>query len=171
MEHKAFLFNYRMFETELKPGLETSLGIGDCAWLKSFIDRNLDELSDPYEGEGLAPGWEDLIEHSDAHQYGDFALTKYYSPAEDIGLGYGWQASHERFAGLVRRNESPVLGITVGQPQCVFDPGKVGSYFQSERMVIENLAAVASVLGQGGQELIRILQSAVDAKKGLYVTF
>src|SRR5256885_898845 len=80
MEHKAFLFAYDSFNAELRPVLEHALRSRDYGPLVSFISDNLADLRDPYEGRPLGADWEAMIETHDAHQYGDFSLTKYYDP-------------------------------------------------------------------------------------------
>src|ERR1051326_1231389 len=98
MEHKAFLFDYDAFDGELRAILEGALLSGACGGLVSFINANLGDLRDPYEGEPLGADWETMIETQDAHQYGDFALTKYYDPTADMGLGGAWDNIQELIA-------------------------------------------------------------------------
>src|SRR5262245_4292434 len=129
MEHKAFIFDYEPFERELLPLLKEGLLTNHCNGVITFIRQNVESLTDPYEGEPLEEDWEDMIETPDAHQYGDFALTKYYAPSNDIGLGYSWQAIQDVID--TDRNVSPILGAVVGNPDDPFDPGKMGAYFQS----------------------------------------
>ncbi|QDT66000.1 hypothetical protein [Calycomorphotria hydatis] len=173
MEHKAFLFNYEQFEHELLPKLRDALTSTDCSELISFIKFNLATLSDPYEGEQLTPDWESLLETKDVHQYGDFALTKYYDPADDIGLGTIWQQIQELMP--LSRSSSPILGITVGTADDPFDPGKMGSYFQSKSQVQDSLDHLCQLAQKHSSEelneAIDLLQTASRQQLGLYVTF
>lgn len=130
MEHKAFLFDYASFERELRSQLEQALANGNVAPLESFINANLRSLRDPYEGLPLGEDWRARIESEDAHQYGDLALTKYYLPTDDIGLGLGWERVQNLIAAA-RLAVSPILGTIVGPQANPFDPAKLGSYFQS----------------------------------------
>src|SRR5437762_1246641 len=90
MEHKAFPFDYWSFDKELRPLVERSLATGESELLRSFIALHWRTLKDPYEGRPLSLQWEEILETRDPHQYGDHALTKYYDPTNDIGLGPLW---------------------------------------------------------------------------------
>src|SRR5262245_21828213 len=136
MEHKAFLFAYEPFDAELRPLLEDDLRNHNYRKVRAFALANLDTPRDPYEGEPLRADWESLIETRDTHQYGDFALTKYYDPIADIGLGQSWEGLQELIEGEVPR--SPLLGSTIGPIGEPFDPGKMGSYFQNPGDVTRN---------------------------------
>lgn len=172
MEHKAFLFDFEAFETELRPILEWALRSSDDRALVSFIQANLADLRDPYEGEPLNANWESLITMHDAHQYGDFALTKYYDPAVDIGLGSAWNAFQEWFAEMSPAGESPILGSPIGPMDAPFDPGKMGSYFQSAARVRENLKYLRRLpRAHDVGSAIEMLRTAADVNAGVYVTF
>ncbi len=175
MDHKAFLFDYDSFERELRGILEDALRSGDNSGLVAFINANLGDLRDPYEGEPLGADWVAMIETQDPHQYGDFALTKYYNPTADIGLGVAWESLQELIASDPLLTESPVLGSTIGPKNNLFDPGKMGSYFQNAQQVRQSLRYV---LGLAKKEqvkdldrAIQMLQEAADASTGLYITF
>jgi hypothetical protein len=173
VEHKAFVFDFTGFDGELRSILEKALEDHSVEGLASFIDENLGSLTDPYEGEPLSDTWREAIEAPDAHQCGDFALTKYYSPREDIGLGYGWEKVQELLLEQLG-NDAPLLGSTVGPPGNLFDPGKMGSYFQSGPQVEMNLQALTRLRVSGDvaasvERLRTTLESAVG--RGLYVTF
>jgi len=128
MIHKAFVFEYDAFQSDLRAKLEQSLQTGDVEPLQEFIQSNRSRITDPYEGEPLADDWESLIESKDAHKYGDFALTRYYDPREDIGLGADW----DRVDDLVgSEGTAIVLGTPFGPSDNPFDPGKMGSYLQT----------------------------------------
>lgn len=173
MEHKAFIFDDEAFERELLPILEKSLITDDCSELISFILKNRGTLTDPDEGEPLPDDWEGMLETLDPHQYGDFALTKYYDPQSDIGLGTVWQSIQE----LIPENGkiSPILGTIVGTWENSFDPGKIGSYFQSKQQVQTSLAVLQNFAKRNPSapidESIYMLELAAQAHQGLYVTF
>jgi hypothetical protein len=173
MEHKAFVFDYHPFEQELLPILSEALNSNDCTQLIRFIQSSLSSLTDPYEGEPLTIGWEDLIETADAHQYGDLALTKYYDPKHDIGLGAGWNSVQELMP--LELTTSPILGHLIGPQSNLFDPGKLGSYFQSQNQVQESIHLLSKVahhnLSPKLDEAVQVLEQALRCKKGLYVTF
>lgn len=171
MEHKAFLFDHASFERELRPSLEDALGTGDTSRLVSFIEANRHARRDPYEGEPLGADWIAHIEVGDAHQYGDVALTKYYRPTDDIGLGLAW----ERVQDLVtaaRCATSPILGTTVGPRANPFDPGKMGSYFQSASMVRDSYAFIVRLASSPDVTgALEMLETASSSNSGLYITF
>jgi len=175
MERKAFLFDTDRFDTELRPTIEAALSTGDCAPLADFIRDNVDVLTDPYEGEPLAPGWDSLLETKDAHTYGDFALTKYYDPTSDIGLGAAWERLQELIANDPDIVTSPILGVTIGPEDLPFDPGKMGAYFQSPSQVAANYHHLLDLARESPSDIVadavRMLGQAVRAGKGLYVTF
>ncbi|NMZ19018.1 hypothetical protein HBO08_18555 [Pseudomonas rhodesiae] len=119
-----------------------------------------------------------MIEDMDAHQYGDFALTKYYSPKDDHGLGVKWADFQEKISNRGKLNISPFLGAPVGVDGEFFDPGKMGSYFQTTHEVGESLKKIEGVKGEMQDDFIEELESyesflsqANSVKKGIYVTF
>jgi hypothetical protein len=114
----------------------------------------------------------------DVHQYGDLALTKYYRPDDDIGLGAEWeeQAALLATAGLGREMLlGHPLGPAGGQPY--FDPGKMGSYFQSMGEVRDQLRQLDRLgfhrpeIAKQVQPVRTMLDQAASAGSGLYVTF
>lgn len=169
MEHKAFVFDYAGFYDELYGILLAGLRFGSVAGLRDFISGNLNALKDPYEGKPLCGDWERMIEFPDVHQYGDFALTKYYNPSEDIGLGHRWEHFQDLFGALGGLGWSPVLGEAIGPEENYFDPGKLGSYFQTPSQVNENLTRLLSL--PEAMDLVTMLNRAAACEKGLYLTF
>ena len=173
MEHKAFIIDYEQFERELRPLLQEALLTKNCDGLIDFIRQNIESLADPYEGEPLQGNWEDMIETPDAHQYGDFALTKYYKPSNDIGLGSSWGAIQDVVDA--DRGISPILGAVVGGSDNPFDPGKMGSYFQSSKQVRESLDHLQQLAREKPtdeiDDAIALLEHASQSGRGLYVTF
>ena len=107
-------------------------------------------------------------------QYGDFAITKYYNPEHDIGIGYDWERLDDL---LLNVDTSPFLGTLFGSSGNYFDPGKQGSYFQSPEKVKNNLELLDSLskekLGNlpGIAILKKMLSDASVLEKGLYTTF
>lgn len=174
-EHKAFVFCYARFCKELESVLTNALASGDLSGLVSFIEENRAVLKDPYEGDPLGSGWRGLIEEEDAHQFGDFALTKYYDPVNDIGLGLGWEQVQSDLEEKFGSGSEMVLGHTVGPGENFFDPGKMGSYFQSEWTVNETLRKLRNLPPHELTEAIRrfskIIEQSSGVGKGLYITF
>jgi hypothetical protein len=172
MIHRAFVFDDDAFRSELAGMLGEALLSGDLTQLRAFIEQHHRKLTDPYEGEPLDASWESQIESKDAHQYGDFAITKYLDSAEDLGLGADWQAMGE-FLEAHGLPES----ILLGAPFEGFDPGKQGSYFQSPQMVRDNLRRLDELVGRTPALARRVaplramLEAAERRVRGLYVTF
>jgi hypothetical protein len=177
MEHKAFAFDYRGFERELLPLLSRALIENRTDELEKFIDQHRPQLKVPDEGDPLSEDWRDLLESDSPHEYGDFALTKFYEPEEDLGLGLRWEIVQKAVAaaGLT---VSPILGRTVGLANNPFDPGRMGSYFQSAEQVRESrmrLTQLQSAADLGTKEAVSAaidMLAEVEAPgRGLYVTF
>ena len=117
------------------------------------------------------------MEFKDAHQYGDFALTRYYSVTHDIGLGPSWAKIEAELTAAGMKGAELVLGFPVGPRQNLFDPGKMGSYLRSEQLVARHLTELQAAV-QNGQvpradvlQLERMLSAAASAGRGLYITF
>ena len=170
MDHKAFLFSYQPFRQELLPLIEDSLATGNLAPLQRFVDTNLAVLRSPYSGKPLKVTWRSLLETESVDEYGDFALTKYYDPRLDIGLCGAWQTLNAKVADLGWKF-SPILGRPIGNSDRVFDPGKMGTYFQTESEVIEGLLMLQGLRNTLFDPMIRILEEAAQGKMGLFVTF
>lgn len=180
MVHKAFLFDYEAFERELKGILERSLASGVNEELVRFIHDHRSQLTDPYEERPLPASWEESVSPKDAHQYGYVALTKFYDltgPQSEIGLWYDWEPIYDVLEQESKGLESAILGRAVGPPSNFFDPGKMGTYFQSADLVEHNLARLRALI-QKKPELeeelspaIEMLERAASQEKGLYVRF
>ena len=145
IEHKAFIFDYDTFAKELAEILENAIANDECHQLIAFIENNLPYLKHPDEGEPLNYCWKKVIEIGDVNEYGDFAITKYYNPDDDIGLGYNWMQLDDLLLQELNIDTSPLLGRILGSSENYFDPGKQGSYFQSPKIVQENLELLNSL--------------------------
>ncbi len=177
MEHKAYVFDYQAFEVQLGASLYEALLANNVTALADFITRNVGVLKDPLEGQPLTASWEELLEQRDVQEYGDIALTKFYDPGNNIGLRYNWQKAQDALSKYLKGRLSPVLGSPLGPPNNYFDPGRMGTYFQSPKQVETNLSLLESVAQQELNVLTtvdavrRMLKLAVDVDRGLYVTF
>jgi hypothetical protein len=177
MDHKAFVFDADAYQAELRPVLDQSLRSGDSSPLRDFIQRHFDSLRDPYAGEPLEAEWERLLEVEDPQEYGDFALTKYYDPSDDIGLGRAWAEVQEL---LVRESEAGTLltlGRTIGPPEAPFDPGRMGSYVMTNADAkdrlnsLKRLAQSKPVLARRLEPILRMYEAVARSGKGAYHTF
>jgi hypothetical protein len=172
LEQRAFVFDFRSFSSELAPLLDEAIGTGSVEALRAFIAAHVAELRDPNEGDKLDEAWESRMETRDPHQYGDVALTKYYSPTLDIGLGSKWSEVDDELRALNPDLGDVLLGRTIGPSDSPFDPGKMGAYFQSPELVAENIVRLNSVAGSSAVAASRrLLEHAASEGKGLYVTF
>ena len=177
MEHRAFAFDFEAFVDELANPLLSALASGDIESLVKFIELNLAELKDPYEGNSLDASWREMIEFADAHQYGDFALTKFYDPANDIGLGTGWAVIEDLLNATIDHGEVIILGKPFGPTSNYFDPGKLGSYFQSAGDVRAHLKLIEELIQRRPELAVKLDDTAkmftkpVQRGKGLYITF
>ena len=177
MDYKAFIFDYNAFVEELADILENALVTNENHKLIAFIEKNLSYLKDPDEGEPLDYSWKEMIEIGDISEYGDFAITKYYNPKCDIGIGYDWERLDDLLLKELNVDISPLLGTPFGSSGNYFDPGKQGSYFQSLEKVKNNLELLDSLSKQkldnlpGIAILNKMLSDASVLEKGLYITF
>jgi hypothetical protein len=168
MEHKAYAFDYASFANELRPILEEALREDSVDALREFIQANLPRLLHPAGGP-LPKAWEDELENSDVHEYGDFALTRFYDPGDDIGLGEAWVEVAELYGQKV---SDLLLGRPIGG-ETLFDPGRLGSYFQSADDVEQSLAQLRVLLrGSDAEFRAAAFELFEEARgRGLYVTF
>jgi len=174
--HKAYIFDLKSFSQELAPLITAALRTGELKELRAFIRLNVGSLVDPYEGERLDDQWEQLLEYEDAHQLGDFALTKYYSPLEERGAGEVWGKYFYDYDGYAEG--LPFLGRVLGAATEPFDPGKMGSYFQGPSDVSVSLGLLrASDVEMSTEDenvlevYYELLQEALEKSLGIYVTF
>lgn len=168
MEHKAYAFDWTRFESELHPLLVAALTANETAGLALFIDQHLAELTAPYEGEPLSTDWRSALENQDVHEYGDYALTRYYDPADCRGIGYGWARLSEE---LPETAVNAMLGFAIGPAENLFDPGRYGSYFQAPRQVQESLSVLGPHSCPDLAQYLELLKRCVAERRGVYVTF
>jgi hypothetical protein len=177
MSHKAYAFDWRAFERDELPGLLTgALETNDSSALLAYIERNRAALKDPYEGDPLPRDWKDQLGNRDVHECGDFALTRFYDPAADDGLGHCWSEIDDAVSEEARR---ALLGSPFGPTHNRFDPGRYGSYFQTPEQVPNLLALVRGLdlswLDENDRGFVEgfegLLEECVAGGLGLYVTF
>ncbi len=177
IEHKAFIFDYNAFVNELAEILENAIANNESHPLIAFIENNLSYLKHPDEGEPLNSSWKKMIEIGDVNEYGDFAITKYYNPDNDIGMSYNWMQLDDLLLQELNLEISPLLGTIFGSSENYFNPGKQGSYFQSPEKVKENLELLNSLPNEKLHNLPdiatlkKMLLDALVLQKGLYITF
>jgi hypothetical protein len=168
MEHKAFAFDWPRFEFDLHPLLVEALTNNDATRLEAYIDQHLAVLTDPYEGKPLSANWREALQNRDVQEYGDYALTRFYDPADCRGIGHEWDRLSRE---LPKPAATAMLGFPVGPPERPFDPGREGSYFQSPRRVRESLAALKLHARVELSLYLELLQWCAAEGRGVYVTF
>ena len=179
MKHKAFIFDYDNFTSQLKEILINSLLTKQKWDLIEFIQQNSLEIKDPDLGSPLDRTKEELTSMKDVCQFANFALTKFYEPANDIGLNGDWQETKGALNDVFEIVESDniILGNPIGKNNIYFNPKKTGSYFQTPQQIVGNLKIVNKCLEERPEYfhdlkyLLFMLKSAAIYQKGLYITF
>jgi hypothetical protein len=168
MEHKCFSFDWDRFESELKQILEDALHTGSVEHLISFITKNLPELTDPYDGYSLKDNWQKMLINRDVLEYGDYALTKYYDVQDDHGLGYTWTDLSDQLPPDAAR---ALLGFPISSGNSIFDPGRMGSYFQTPVEIQQSITVLSKVNYEAVNNFRSILQECNQKNLGVYITF
>ncbi len=171
MSHKAYAFDWRAFEAdELHAILLAALEDGDVNCIKRYINAHRDELSDPYAGEPLDAEWETMLKNRDVHEYGDFALTRFYDPSDDQGLANDWIVIDSQ---LRESDRVALLGTAIGPNGRGFDPGRQGTYFQTPERVADSSLRLEGVSAQMPKlrPFVELLRACALRDLGVYVTF
>ncbi len=168
MSHKAYAFDHAAFTTELAPLLRDALQTGSRESLDRFVDHFRPVLSHPWGAVPLPASWREELEVGDVQEVADLALTKYYTPDGEAGVGEAWPAWQESAPPDVARC---LLGAPFGPVECPFDPGRMGSYFQSPEEVIASQICLSRMVTPSLARFKELLAHAASLRKGLYVTF
>jgi hypothetical protein len=168
MDHKAFAFDWNAFATELAHLLEIGLRDDDSDALGAFVDAHRAACRNPYTGDALEADWRDALESADVQEVADFALAKYYDPADDHGLAGSWMALSER---LSTAQQNALLGELFGPATRRFDPGRQGSFFQTPARVRESLRALSALDEAEMGSFLALLVDAQERGLGVYTTF
>jgi hypothetical protein len=174
---RVYIFDIDRFDVGLRPRLESALRENDPTTLRQFIEQNLGEVKDPYAGEPLESNWEDLLETRDVQEYGDFALTLYYDPAADIGLGDRWTALQELLVREAPAGTDLTLGDTIGPVSRPFDPGGMGAYLLSNESATNRLDALRELsaarpdLRESLAPLAEMFAAVANSGRGAFITF
>lgn len=168
MCHKAYALNYEAFAIELAPILYRALQTGRADELTALIDANHPSLTFPWEAAPLPADWRSVLERGDPHELGDLALTKYYATAEDYGLQEHWLPAGQN---LPQRLRACLLGEPFGPTNNLFDPGRMGSYFQSAAVAAQSRRWLVGRTESELERFVELLEQVVQSNQGLYVTF
>jgi hypothetical protein len=175
MEHHAFVFDYDAFQSELVPLLKDALPLDNPEPLARFIDTHLDQLTLPQDGTPLDTSWRNSLPNSvGINEYGALALTRYYSPLDDVGLLAEWDDLWDFLEqyGLA----DIMLGTPLSRGLVGFYPSGDYSYLQSPEQVTDNLKRLEELYKDNHEidneidELVTMFQRAARALKGLYIT-
>jgi hypothetical protein len=162
--HKAFEFNWPAFSDEMLPWLSEALAADDCERLSAFVDANVSACRNPYDEEPLPLNWREMLEVGDAQELADFALTKYYDPTDDHGLGDAWM---ELDGALPSDMRAALLGQAIAQ----FDPGRQGSYFLAPADAMKSGELLQNSQVPSLLEFGSFVTQASRRGHGVYVTF
>jgi hypothetical protein len=176
MLHKAYLFDYDAFSRELLPILESALRGGATTQLLAFIREHGLDLQDLRTG--MPFGVRDLPIDTprSPQELGNIALTKHYDVTRDIGVGVDRRELEEALQ-TVDGYSGIALGRTIGLAAHPFDPGRMGSFFQSREDVKRHAMLLSYWLSDAPEHfevldrLRDMFQHALAAKTGLYITF
>jgi len=166
LSHKAFELDWADFERELGPILTRALASQSAVELELFIKTNAHQCRDPAEGNPIEDDWIDLL--GDIQALADVALTKYYLPTEDFGLGEEWSKLD---AGLSEIARSALLGRAFESGGIAFDPGLMGSYFQRPGEIARSRDLLKSSGVPQFAVFVGQLEQALDNGSGIYVCF
>jgi hypothetical protein len=161
------MFDWTAFHQQFSSVLMDSLLKNDPKALIEYGNKNLALLRDPYEGQPLGQDWTDRLETGDVQEVGDFVLTKFYDPADDMGLGTDWRYEEE----LAEDGRAALLGQAFGPPDQLFDPGRMGSYFQDLETTRNSQQVFSALAHPKMKDFESLLCRAVQLNRGVYVTF
>ena len=180
MNYKANMFDYDRFQNELGSALYEALETNISEPLIRFIDENIKILKTPLEGKLLDTSWRSLRSSWTVQNYGDFAITKFYDPKSGIMIGPLWLPIDDFLHTKLGDNTPILFGEPFGPESNYFDPGVMGSYFQSAQEVQTNFLLLHDLTHDDPglleqydslDEIIDLFRVSARAKMGLYVRF
>ena len=159
MGHHAFIFDWPTFERELLPAISAGLA-GDLEPLRGFARDQRGLLVNPLNGEPIT---EQDLHSEDVDWLGEIAMTRYFDPTADHGLGTSWET-------LIQALDADQQQLLLGEPISVegrsFSPGTV---FQSNgrvRLAHRQLKELGLAELRG---FVRTLRIAGVSQRGLMV--
>ena len=171
MCHKAYALDNPLFSRELAPVLFHALATGDISDLSSFVDTDAKALTFPWDGSPLPEDWLSVLQAGDPHEIGDLALTKYYDVDDDCGLQEHWIEIDDQLSDAARPPDLASWARLSGRPENLFDPGRLGSYFQDPSEVVRSRDVVRTLSSFDLSRFLALLEGAARSGRGLYVTF
>jgi hypothetical protein len=141
-DHTAFAFDEGAFRRELAPLLDRALESGETSALDAFIDDHRAALADPSTGEPLSEDWRTALSGTGVQRLAAVALTSYYDPGRDIGLGAGWQTVRAALTSLAAPARAFVTGGVFGPTDRPLRPDGRTAYLQSAEYVRQSVAVL-----------------------------
>ena len=154
LEHKAFEFDWEQFSGELRSAFVWALENDDATELREFVNQYTSICKSPYDGIALPTNWAQLLENDDTQEIADFALTKYYDPSEGKGLGQRWLQLERSMSNACRQ-------ALLGRPIDTFDPGRLGSYFQSPADVLQSIRSPGATFQFGSRRISKVFAASL----------
>jgi hypothetical protein len=145
ISHKAWLFDHAAFEAELALVLRMALQTDEPEALAAFLDRHHAALTDLETEEALPADWATGREEADVQALADLALTKFYTPSDERGLGEGFDALHAYLGavpGMRPLRAALICGKLFGPKGRRLDPGCMGTGLLSPAEVTSLLACL-----------------------------
>lgn len=179
MIYKANIFDYDSFQREFAPQLYSVLETNDSSLLIEFIEDNREMLKSPL-GQSLDSSWQSLELNWTVQDYGNLAITKYYDPLVGNLLLPQWQPIDEFLHAKLGEDTTILFGEPFGPEENIFDPGTMGTYFQSPDEVLTSSEILNELANRNPKllrqldsfdEVVALFQSAALGKMGLYVRF
>lgn len=180
MNYKAYMFDYDKFQDELGNQLYGALEKNDSTTLVKYIDENVKVLKIPSDGRLIDSSWRLLLPNWTVQLYGDLAITKFYNPGLGILIGPLWLPIDEFLHTKLGEDTTILFGKPFGPDNNPFDPGVMGSYFQSPQEVQTNFTLLHDLVSDNPEllqqydsfdEIIDLFGNSARNQKGLYVTF
>jgi hypothetical protein len=169
ISHKAFAFDWKTFESdELHTLIVQALESEQLLPLIRYIENHRAKLKDPYKGKPLDLNWQEMLENRDINEYSDFALTHFYNPAADMGVAEEWTELDKLLSEAERL---ALLGFPIRSENNIFDPGRMGSYFQAPAQVSASLGIVNELAIEAIESYKELLKICCQSDLGVYVTF
>ena len=153
--HRAFVFDEAGYRRELAPLLDRN----DSAGLTRFIAEHQEQLRNPETGA--------LLEEGDELNPVAVALTAFYDPRANIGLGSAAQTLRFSLIDLYPEGRVFVQGGLLGVPEGYFQSAE---YVAGSVEILERLREDYPRKRDIIEPVLTMLRTAAKAGKGLYIT-
>lgn len=162
--HLAFVFDEAAFRRDLAPLLDRHEDVA----LESFINDHRARLRDPETGEALGLSWREKSENEGFARRAALALTAFYDPTANIGLGSAAEKLRFSLMDLYPEGRVFVGGGLLGVPEGYFQSA---GYVAASVVILERLRAEHRLKADIIDPVLAMLQMAASAGHGLYLIF